>query len=258
MLKNFNNLIKNIIFESSNLDEINDNDEKRIREVYNCNEFYYRYLANKNSENLKITKQRQNTFLVTGYVKDVMKFFNEFEIDDAFMEKPEDFRIFSPQYLILGVSDDIHYMGRGEMWPKQDYNIPGTHDIDNSEGVRSTIYGRWFNFYEDDSKGLKLKGVKPKDLNKNFKKLKKESTIGDETIVSVEFSVNCEQWHCQIFDEMSEYSDVEYRDDVNRNEDDFDYSIAALPKHSAEAENEAKAALKDVKRTTKKYKENKK
>ena len=43
MLKNFNNLIKNIIFESSNLDEINDTDEKRIREVYNCNEFYYRY-----------------------------------------------------------------------------------------------------------------------------------------------------------------------------------------------------------------------
>ena len=36
MLKNFNKLVKSVIFESIE----NDDDEKRIREVYHCNEFF--------------------------------------------------------------------------------------------------------------------------------------------------------------------------------------------------------------------------
>ena len=261
MLKNFNKLVKSVIFESIE----NDDDEKRIREVYHCNEFFHRYIEplvdsiNEKDDGSKliVAKQRQNVFLVTGIFNDVSKFFNEFKIDEGFMENPQDFRIFSPQYMLLDYADDIHYMGRGEMWPKQDFDVPGTHDVDNSKNVRSTVYGRWFSFYEDDSKGYKLKGIKPKDLLKNLKKMKKELPIDEVTIISIEFSVNCEQWKNQIFDEMSEYSDVEYRDDVNRNDDDFDYSLAALPKHSKEDEDEAKKSLKDIKRTSKKFKENK-
>lgn len=258
MLKNFNRLINSIIFES-----VEDKDEKRIREVYNCNEFYHRYLEtlmdkinleNENSSNLVVTKQRQNVFLITGFLKDVSKFFKELKVDEAFLEKPEEFKIYSPQWIVLDTAEDIYIMGRNEMWPRQDFNVPSTHDIDNSKNVRSTIFGKWFSFYKDDGKGLKIKGVKPSDLIKNFNKLKKESSINDETIISVEFSVNCEQWANQIFDEMSEDSDIEWRDDVNRNDEDFDYSLASLPKHSKDAENEAKKSLKDVKRTIKKYK----
>ena len=151
MLKNFNKLVKSVIFESIE----NDDDEKRIREVYHCNEFFHRYIEplvdsiNEKDDgiNLIVTKQRQNVFLVTGIFNDVSKFFNEFKIDEGFMENPQDFRIFSPQYMLLDYADDIHYMGRGEMWPKQDFDVPGTHDVDNSKNVRSTVYGKWFSFY---------------------------------------------------------------------------------------------------------------
>lgn len=251
MLNKFNEYINEIILSTV---ENSDNDEKRIREVYHCNEFYHRYLETlmdkindtKKIDDLKllITKQRHNTFLVTGFLKDVMKFFTDFKIDEAFMEKPLDFRIYAPQYMILDTVDDIHYMGRGEMWPKQDFDVPSTHDIDNKKGVRTTIFGRWFSFYEDDKKGLKVKGVKPSDLNKNFKKLKKETSIDDNTIFSVEFSVNCEQWNNQIFDEMSEYSDVEWRDDVNSNHDDFDYNVALKPIKTTETKEMTDAEIK--------------
>lgn len=269
MLKKFNEYINTIILES--VENSIDQDEKRIREVYHCNEFFNRYLVpltekiNSSKKNfdleLIVTKQRQNVFLVTGAVVDVMKFFNDFKIDEAFMEKPEDFRIFAPQYLLLEIADDIHYMGRGEMWPKQDYNIPSTHDIDNKLGVRSTIFGKWFSFYEDDAKGFKLKGVKPKDLNKNFRKMKKEQAIDDNTIVSVEFAVNCEQWSNQIFDEMSENSDIEYREDVNMDHDDFDYTVALKPVNNPESKEltdaEIKKAINDIKRTKRTFKDNK-
>jgi hypothetical protein len=269
MFNKFNEYINEILLNA--VESSIDKDEKRIREVYHCNEFYHRYLEtlmdkineNKKIDELKliVTKQRQNTFLVTGILKDVMKFFTDFKIDEAFMEEPKDFRIFAPQYMLLELSDDIHYMGRGEMWPKQDFNVPSTHDIDNKSGVRSTVFGKWFSFYEDDAKGLKVKGVKPSDLNKNFKKLKKESSIDDDTIFSVEFSVNCEQWHNQIFDEMSEYSNVEWRDDVNSEHDDFDYSVALKPVKNPESKEmtdaEIKKAINEINRKEKTFKENK-
>lgn len=254
MLKNFNNLIKNIIIESAETTD----DEQRIKNVYHCNEFYNRFLYQLAIEhNVLLTKQRNNVFLVGGLFKDIIKFFDGLKVDKDFMDNPNEFEI----YELLYTFDDEQYrhiMNRDEQYPNgQGYeNVQTTHDDDNI--VRRVIQGRWFEFFENEEKGQKLLNVVPNKFKKYIKQIQKKFNLTNDDKIFIEFTVNCEQWKNNIFD-------AEYRseDDINdfvsndkRNiDDDFDYTQAV--KLSKDNDDSYRKALKDIKKTEKTYKENK-
>jgi len=257
MLRNFNKLLKSIILEQVTEDK----DEKFIKLVYHCNEFYNRYLVDlADSCHVGITKQRNNVFLVIGTFKDVIKYFNELKVDNMFMEDPSKFTICAPMYCFNDPNYE-HLMQRGELYvPTSNDNVLTTHDIDNN--VRSTVYGRWFDFYENEEKGLKLLKLYPNKFKKYIKDVQKKYDLTDDNVIYIEFSVNCEDWKNNIFEDMAEYRTAEDINDFGatnggdkRNiDDDFDYSQAVMPKQQDES---YKESLKDIKRTKKTYKENK-
>ena len=253
MLKNFNNLIKNIIIESAETPD----DEQRIKNVYHCNEFYNRFLYQLAIDhNILLTKQRNNVFLVGGLFKDIIKFFDGLKVDKDFMDNPNEFEI----YELLYTFDDEQYrhvMNRDEQYPDgQGYeNVQTTHDDDNL--VRRVIHGRWNEFFENEKKGQKLLNVQPSKFKKYIKQIQKKFDLTNDDKIFIEFNVNCEQWKNNIFD-------AEYRseDDINdfvsndkRNiDDDFDYSQCVVPKNNDDSH---RKALKDIKKTEKTFKENK-
>ena len=97
MLKNLNGFIKNIIMEQVTEDK----DEKYIKLVYHCNEFYNRYLSDLAIDcEIGITKQRNNVFLAVGSFKNIIKFFDSLKVDEMFMEEPKDFSILAPIYCL--------------------------------------------------------------------------------------------------------------------------------------------------------------
>ena len=247
MLKNFNNLIKNIIIESAETPD----DEQRINEFYN--RFLYQLAID---HNVLLTKQRNNVFLVGGLFKDIIKFFDGLKVDKDFMDNPNEFEI----YELLYTFDDEQYrhiMNRDEQYPDgQGYeNVQTTHDDDNL--VRRVIHGRWNEFFENEKKGQKLLNVQPSKFKKYIKQIQKKFDLTNDDKIFIEFNVNCEQWKNNIFD-------AEYRseDDINdfvsndkRNiDDDFDYSQCVVQKNNDDSH---RKALKDIKKTEKTFKENK-
>ena len=91
MLKQFDRFLYSIITEQSD----NEETAKKKLELFTTNEFFYKYI-NKAAEesNVLATKQRENTFLIYGALKDVEAFFTSFEVDSDFMENPSDFAIY--------------------------------------------------------------------------------------------------------------------------------------------------------------------
>ena len=257
MLKNFNNLLKNIILEQVT----EDNDDKYIKLVYHCNEFYNRYLADlAEDHNIGITKQRNNVFLAIGTFKDIISYFDHLKVDNMFMEKPEEFQICAPMYSFNDPEYE-HRMQRGELYPQtSNQGVITTHDVDNK--VRSTIFGKWFDFYENEKKGIKLLKLYPKKFKKYIKEIQKKYDCKDEDIIYIEFSVNCEDWKNNIFEDMAEFrteddinSFVSNDNDKRNIDDDFDYTQkCVVPKSNDDSH---RKALKDIKKTEKTYKENK-
>lgn len=256
MLKNLNNLIKTIVLEQVTEDK----DEKYIKFVYHCNEFYNRYLvdlAEKN--NVAVSKQRNNVFLAIGSFDNIIKYFSTLKVDELFMEDPSKFTIISPIYCF---NDDqyAHNMQRGELFPSTTYdNAVTTHDVDNK--VRSIVYGKWMDFYQNEKRGQKLLTIEPSKFKKYIKEVQKKFELNDDDIIYIEFSVNCEDWKNNIFEDMVEYyTEDEINErmvDDNRNLDDrFNYSDYIKSK-DMNVESGNTDALKSVKRTRKTYKENK-
>ena len=258
MLKNFNSLLKNIVLEQVT----DDKDDKFVKLIYHCNEFYNRYLADLAEDyHIGITKQRNNIFIAIGTFKDIISYFDHLKVDDMFMEKPEEFQICAPMYCFNDPEYE-HSLQRGELYPQtSNQGVITTHDVDNK--VRTTIYGKWFDFYENEKKGIKLLKLYPKKFKKYIKEVQKKYKCKDDDIIYIEFSVNCEDWKNNIFEDMAEFRTA---DDINdlgagngddkRNiDDDFDYTQkCVVPKAKDDSH---RAALKDIKRTEKSYKENK-
>lgn len=257
MLKNFNSLLKNVILEQVTEDK----DEKYIKLVYHCNEFYNKYLVDLAEKyNIGITKQRNNVFLAAGTFKNIISYFNELKVDDMFMEDPKEFQICAPMYCFNDENYE-HQMQRGEFYAPTTVNgTLTTHDVDNK--VRTTIYGRWFDFYENEKKNLKLLKVYPNKFKKYIKDVQKKFGMTDDNIIYIEFSVNCEDWKNNIFEDMAEFrteddinSFVSNDNDKRNIDDDFDYSQTVVPKVNDDSH---RKVLKNIKRTEKTYKENKK
>ena len=255
MLKNFNALIKNIITEAAE----NEDDEQRIKNVYHCNEFYNRFLWQLSlDDKVLLTRQRNNVFLVGGLFKDVIKFFNDLKVDKDFMDEPKDFEIYQPMYTF---GDTQHNMNRDEQYPSSKGLTPNsitTHDDDNL--VRRVIEGIWKEFNENVKKGTKLLKVQPNKLKKYIKEVQKEYDLTNDDQIFIEFTVNCEQWKNNIFDaEYKSEDDINdfgaaSGDDKRNIDEDFDYSQCVMPKNNDDSH---RAALKDIKKTEKTYKENK-
>lgn len=221
MNSKLNRFIKSLILEYST----DENDKKRIREMYHTNEFYLKFISTLAEEcNVVATKQRENCFLVTGLLKNVEQFFNKLKVDSDFMDNPSDFKIYSPMF---SYGETIHNLKYDEDYPV--YEQPGvatqTHQIDNI--VRHTVYGKWYNFF-DETMNKKIKAIKPNEITKYFKTMFPKATkkFNENTDIFVEFQVNCENWKNQIFDEMSEYAKTpdEMNDFHNEDPIDFDYS----------------------------------
>lgn len=255
MLKNLNSFIKNIILEQVTEDK----DEKYIKLVYHCNEFYNRYLVDLAEKcEIGVTKQRNNVFLAIGTFKNITKYFNELKVDEMFMEDPSQFAICAPMYCFNDKSFE-HKMQRGEGYqpPIVKDGVVTTHEVDND--FRSIIYGRWFDFFENEKKNEKLLKIEPSKFKKYIKNIQKKNKLSDDDIIYIEFSVNCEDWKNNIFEDMVEYRSEEeinekMIDDSRNLDDDFDYSLAVMPKNDSE---DHRKALKDIKVSKKTYKENK-
>ena len=255
MLKNFNNYIKNIILEQVTEDK----DEKYIKLVYHCNEFYVRYLSPLADEyNVSITKQRNNVFLAFGTFENIIKAFNNLKVDEMFMEKPADFVIVAPMYCFNDAEYE-HKMQRGELYAPAFISAgvptPTTHDVDNV--ARNVVFGRWFDFYQNEKKGQKLLTITPSKFKKYIKEVQKKYDLTDNDNIFIEFSVNCEDWKNNIFEDMAEYRTEDEINEINSNKEkeiDFDYDLAKMPKENNE---DHRKALKDIKVTKKTYKENK-
>lgn len=250
MLKNLNGFIKNIIMEQVTEDK----DEKYIKLVYHCNEFYNRYLSDLAIDcEIGITKQRNNVFLAVGSFKNIIKFFDGLKVDEMFMEEPKDFSILAPIYCFNETNYE-HLMQRGEKFSSTTKDgVLTTHDVDND--VRNIVYGRWFDFYQNERKNQKLQKIQPSKFKKYIKDVQKKYDMSDDNVIYVEFSVNCEDWKNNIFEDMTEYRDEDQINEINSNkDDDFDYSLAVAPKVD---DKESKKALKNVKVSKKTYKDNK-
>lgn len=249
MLKKFDSLIKKILCESAG----NDDDEKKIREAYHTNEFYYRFLDPVAEEtHVLVTKNRNNTFLIYGSLKAIEDFFKALKVDETFMENPSEFKIYSPMF---SYGENAHYLKMDEDYPTVDKigEAPYTHAIDNQ--VRNTVHGRWYSLVDEDKAGQKIKGVKPSEVSKYFKSIfpKADKNFNNETEIYFEFQVNCEDWKNQIYDEMSEYAKEpdEMNEYHNEDPDDFDYTQLNVKNVNDDAI--VKNALKEIKRTDKDY-----
>ena len=248
MLKQFDKFIYNYISESSE----NEDDTKKKIEVFTTNEFFFRFVKPIAEETgVLVTKQRENTFLVYGALKDVKNFFTKLKVDDTFMEKPSEFTIYSPMFTY---GDQVHNLKRDEDYPiYHDANHPTqTHEIDNL--ARDVIEGRWYSLIDDEST-KKIKGIKPVDITRYFKEFypKADKKFNEETTIYVEFQVNCDRRANQVYDEMSEYArnPDEMNDHTNEDPDDFDYTQLNVKNENDETI--VKDALKDVTKSEKDF-----
>lgn len=239
MLKNLNSLIKNVILEQVT----DDKDEKYIKLIYHCNEFYNKYLVDLADEcNIGVTKQRNNVFLTYGTVANLIKYFDKLKVDEMFMEDPKEFSILAPMY---SFGDDTHLMQRGEAFPiTGSEQVPTTHDVDNK--VRSIVYGRWNDFYQNEKNGQKLLKVQPSKFKKYIKDVQKLFKLDEDSYMFIEFSVNCEDWKNNIFEDMAEFrTEDEINDNIcNKEDSKFDYPQCNVPKSNDDSH---RAALKDIK-----------
>ena len=150
--------------------------------------------------------------------------------------------------------DEVHNMKRDEEYPTY-FRTDGplsTHEVDNL--VRNTVEGKWFSLIDGETT-RKIKGVKPADVTKYFKNFfpKADKKFNEETTVYVEFQVNCNRRANQVYDEMSEYAKNSDEMNASHNDDPDDFDYTQLNIKNVNDEAEVKAALKDVKRTTKDY-----
>lgn len=258
MLNNFNNLIKSILLEQ--VEEDKDEEKEKIMASYNTNEFYTRVLEPiTDGLNVVLTKQRNNTYLVYGPVGDLIKFFNGIKVDKEFMDDPKEFKIYSP---IFTYGDYMGKLKLDQFYPITNFEktgVPFTHELENIDG--NVLEGKWYSIFENDvPDGKFIKGVAPSDMEKKvFKKMfpKGDKSFTENFVMYVEFQVNTEGLKNLIWDEMTEYAkDPDEMNDLhNSDPDDFDYTQLNVKNENDEAT--VKAALKDIKRSSKEFKENK-
>lgn len=213
------------------------------------NEFFSKYVKKAaEDKNVIVSIQRENTFLVQGLLNDIEKFFSAFKVDKDFMEKPDDFVVYSP---IFTYGEIKHHMKYDEDYPIGLYGFgPETsHIVDNA--ARDVVEGRWYSLFEEGEN--KVKSIKPSEITKYLRALfpKWTKEMEDDVLIFVEFTVDVKGYANTIYDKMSEYSNIENREDANKREDkddeeDFDYTVPLVkPPNDDDI---VKAALKDVDR----------
>lgn len=249
MLSKCDKFIRNILFESTE----NEDEKKKMKELYHTNSFYLKFIEKLADEcHVLATKQRENCFQIFGSLKSVKNFFSKFKVDDTLMDNPADFMIYSPMF---SYGETKHNLKRDEDYPDKNAidAAPYTHEIDNS--ARDTVHGTWFPLMDEKDVSKKIKAVKPSEISKYFNQFfpKANKDFNENICVYVEFQVNCEGWKNQIFDEMSEYAKTpdEMNEQLNEDDDDFDYTQLNVKNENDEST--VKAALKEVKRTSKEY-----
>jgi len=246
MLKQLNRFLYGVISEQSD----GDDDAKKKVESFTTNEFFFKFIQGFAEEcGVLATKQRENTFLVYGKLKDIKTFFSKFKVDSTFMENPAEFKIYSPMFTY---GDEKHFLKLDEDYPIfHGAETPTlTHEVDNI--TRDTVTGRWYPMFDDEI-SKKVKSMKPAEITKYFKSFfpKADKKFNEETEVYVEFQVNCDRRANQVWDEMSEYAKEpdEMNELHNADPEDFDYTQLVVKKQDSEAD--MKPVMKDVREYSK-------
>lgn len=144
-----------------------------------------------------------NTFRVSGIFKNISEFFTKLKVDTNYLEKPEEFFIYSPTYS-FNDNEYAHLMNRDEGFPEGTVDPYSTLAVNNR--YRYINFGRWYIPKIIDKTiaeyPIPVKTCVPKDL---IKFLKADETINDDTVICIEFQLNCENYANQCFDMFSQY-----------------------------------------------------
>ena len=211
MLKKFDELYSKLVFEMSNKDieVISDKDVDKLylpkyqSSINRTDEFFNHYIKNNMIKNhIFAGKDGENYFVFFGFLKNIISFLKSFKVDDLYMEKPEEFKMFSPMYTF----DDDNYAEllhngnpnyfSGEYFPPESFNAQCLNDYCNI--IRRIPRGRWYSFKniiqnnEDKTAAViaNVKDVTPKELISYLDEIKKQR--GEDTVLLVKVGVNCE------------------------------------------------------------------
>ena len=215
MFNKFNERIKRLIMESEDKDE--------MLQLYNSNEFFIRFIEPLAKQiGVMSSKPFENCFQIAGVLKSVRDFFSKFKVDNSFMEKPNDFMIYSPMFTY---SEKNHLMNRDEGYESsiEDYRT-SPHCWENLD--REVTLEGWFRFF--DKGNLPIKSCKPDFIvdyfKDNFPKANKD--FNETCPIVITFCVNCRGLKNSIWDEMTEWAvDADGINKTSNEEpDDFDYT----------------------------------
>ena len=211
MLKKFDELYSKLIFEMSNKDAdvMSDKDIDKLyvpayqSSIHRTDEFFNHYIKNNMIKNqLFAGKDGENYFVFLGALANIIKFLKDFRVDKLYMEKPEEFKMFSPMYTfdddnyaeILHTANPKYFSG--EYFAPESFDSQCLNDYCNM--VRRIPRGRWYSFKdviqknEDGTPAIMadVKEVTPNDLVSRLNEIKEQH--GDDIVLLVKVGVNCE------------------------------------------------------------------
>ena len=233
MLKNFNNLMKSILWQDLlNVEPgAQPQDPGWLRSICDTNLFFLRYLKDAAMKfNIVPTKQFENRFILMGSLTNMVKFLKAFKVDKDFMENPADFLFYAPTFMF---GDQNHYLNADEQFPEIDfmrYGVDNTHDMENA--LRQTFDGTWIELYQGDGpKRVRIGKATPKDLAAELTKAVKmvNPEYEDSQMLWLKVEVNCQGLKNAIWDEIANYVDTpEGLEKKLHEKDDYEFDYTQL------------------------------
>ena len=220
-MNKFNEIYQKIIFESTEVENIKNNIQDMI--LAN-NQFYNNYLSNLSlKSDVIVTKARFDTFRVFGVMKNIIKFFNDFKVNNNYFntevagsindiydvmnsadkDRPRDFTLYAPLVSIVDNSFFYHQMndpGNEKYFTAGNY-IPTREDLINI--LHREALGRWNTLKTtkiNDNLEYDIKEIQPAFLAKILKENYDENAIG-----IVEFKINSNHMPNYVWEQDSFY-----------------------------------------------------
>lgn len=223
-LTKFNQLYNKLIFQQTQ------SDQKYINSINNCDAFFRAYIEPISLKNDVVAeKQRYNIFRISGIIKSLFDFLNEFKVNKEFMDNAQQFEVLSP---ICTFGEIQHFYNNGTPNPIVNRTFSegnGLIDAGNETITTRTtddiaqrkIQGRWFNLYDNTEKNenvpdynipKRVRSAKPKQLIKHIQKLIKTFELDQNTFMCIEFEVNCDKLPNNSFDQLAKDVPITFSD----------------------------------------------
>ena len=199
MLKKFNDLYSKILFEETE-------EQDWFRKITKDKEFFIKYLNPLIQEcNVRIAKARLNTFQVGGLYENVVKFLENFKVDNDFWNDSVlgEFVVYSP---MITFCENIHLMDRTEGYTA----VEPISNYYQNNFARQVIEGHWYEPKQLENINnfeypVRAKSTTPKNFIKLIDNLIEELGYTKDIIVIIEFQINCEGYINQCYDEMTSF-----------------------------------------------------